>query len=214
MQIYDYTILINTQTLQYPITFYQVRMLYSQISFPVPISEEMLEPFPYSPVRETEKPSGDFVVTEAAPEKRDDGLWYQVWEVRDYTEEEYRWEMSLRKTQLRLNAQTIFTDNLDTGIKVNSSGRDIYFKIRPFDITNYLALKSLSLIDENKSFNLKTRDDYIKGIGAIDLNSLLDSIIDRYSTVLDLYWSFLHDVESSKYFSELPTIPKSFLVEE
>lgn len=52
----------------------------------------------YAVVAETERPAGD-VVTEGQPEQRD-GVWYQTWEVREFTAEELAEREQQQREQL------------------------------------------------------------------------------------------------------------------
>jgi len=51
------------------------------------LSPELIKSNGFYLLNSTDEPDGD-VVTEIAPELRGDGEWYQVWDIRDYTQSE------------------------------------------------------------------------------------------------------------------------------
>lgn len=65
----------------------EVRALYPNTSLPSHLPEAMLEDHGYFEEHPTPIPEGD-VVTEGQPEQREDGKWYQTWNVREFTPEE------------------------------------------------------------------------------------------------------------------------------
>lgn len=77
--------ILNIETGQ-TVTLMQVRQLHPAVSFPHDPANEALAPFGYARVQPTPQPTGD-VVTQGQPEQRD-GVWYQTWEVREFTAEE------------------------------------------------------------------------------------------------------------------------------
>jgi hypothetical protein len=80
----------------------------------------------YAVVAETERPVGD-VVTEGQPEQRD-GVWYQTWEVREFTAE----ELAEREQQQRDQMTQLIADRrwqaevagIDVGGMHIDTGRD------------------------------------------------------------------------------------------
>tara|TARA_R100001039_G_C1830066_1_gene94428 strand:- start:159 stop:662 length:504 start_codon:yes stop_codon:yes gene_type:complete len=78
---------INTETLDYPLTLRQVKRLLPNVALPENPDEATLNALGFATVQPIERPVGD-VVTRGQPEQREDGKWYQTWQVRDYTSEE------------------------------------------------------------------------------------------------------------------------------
>ena len=78
---------INTETLEYPLTLRQVRQAVPNVSLPKEPDDATLNALGFAIVQPVERPAGD-VVTEGKPEQREDGKWYQTWEVRSYTADE------------------------------------------------------------------------------------------------------------------------------
>jgi len=92
---------INTQTLVYPVTQFEIQAEYSNTSFPTPF----VAPAPYVPVMLTPQPAFDPItqaIVEGTPEQTA-GDWYQTWTVIDLTPEQIaanKFQLSQRnKTQ-------------------------------------------------------------------------------------------------------------------
>lgn len=77
---------INTEILE-TTTRRQIKQAHPNISLPRSPTDAQLAPLGYAILHPTPRPEGD-VVTQGEPEQGEDGLWYQTWEVRDFTEEE------------------------------------------------------------------------------------------------------------------------------
>lgn len=69
------------------VSFLDVKAMYPDTSFSKKPTSDALAPLGLVLVNETPRPEDD-VVTEGQPEQRDDGKWYQTWEVREFTPEE------------------------------------------------------------------------------------------------------------------------------
>lgn len=82
----------------------QVRRTLPNVSLPRSPSDEQMAALAYPRIHPAERPSGD-VVTEGQPEQRD-GVWYQTWEVREFTAEETaaRLEQAKADAMQRINA--------------------------------------------------------------------------------------------------------------
>ena len=76
----------NDAIVRYPVSLSQVLTSNPNVSLSSAPAVEDLAMLGYAVVAETERPAGD-VVTEGQPEQRD-GVWYQTWEVREFTAEE------------------------------------------------------------------------------------------------------------------------------
>lgn len=85
----------NDAIVRYPVSLSQVLTSNPNVSLSSAPAFEDLAMLGYAVVAETERPAGD-VVTEGQPEQRD-GVWYQTWEVREFTME----EQAERDAQLR-----------------------------------------------------------------------------------------------------------------
>lgn len=82
-----------------------IRRGHPNVSLPNNPGDDTLAALGYARVYPTPRPSGD-VVTEGHPEQGEDGLWYQTWEVREYTAEELaeRLEQAKVRKQREINA--------------------------------------------------------------------------------------------------------------
>lgn len=83
---------------KYPVFIEDARNEYRNVSFSSSQEEEMIAPFGYFPVLDTEVPTGD-VVTEGYPKKRKDGKWYRSYDVREFTAEEKAEQLRSAKTE-------------------------------------------------------------------------------------------------------------------
>lgn len=91
--------LINTLTLDYPCSLWQVRQANPNISFPSEPTDEDLSPFGYANVHPSPPPTEWDQRTqrleEAPPETNGNGVYYQAWILREATPEEIRsWDLA------------------------------------------------------------------------------------------------------------------------
>lgn len=88
------------------VTMPQIKKANPSVSFPKRPSGEDLSPFGVVVVQPTPQPDGD-VVIERQPEQRDDGKWYQTWEVREFTPEELAERINSARQEAydRINAE-------------------------------------------------------------------------------------------------------------
>ncbi|MFT2184386.1 DUF4376 domain-containing protein [Pseudomonas putida] len=114
----------NDAIVRYPVSLSQVLTSNPNVSLSSAPAVEDLAMLGYAVVAETERPAGD-VVTEGQPEQRD-GVWYQTWEVREFTADEQteratqrREEMSQQIASRRWQAEVAGIDiggiRIDTG---------------------------------------------------------------------------------------------------
>lgn len=90
--------IINIQTLQYPLHVKEVLQVNPNVSLPRNPTDKHLTPLGYANVAPVPKPDGD-VVTEGVPEQHADGTWHQTWKVRNYTAEEAQVALDKAKQQ-------------------------------------------------------------------------------------------------------------------
>ena len=84
--------LINTTTLEYPRSLWQLRQENPNVSFPAEPTDDDLAPFDHANVHPTPPPECDPRLERAEgtlkPQQADDGTWQQAWAVRPATPEE------------------------------------------------------------------------------------------------------------------------------
>lgn len=83
--------LINTVTLEYPRSLWQLRQANPNVSFPANPTDDDLAPFDHANVHPTPQPSYDARterIEEATPAPDADGIYHQQWDIRAATETE------------------------------------------------------------------------------------------------------------------------------
>lgn len=209
--VYDSTPMINVETKEYPVYFYEMRTRFPNSSFPIPCRDTWLVPFGYAPVLPSEKPEGD-VITQGEPELREDGHWYVTWQVRDFTEEELVVEIQRRKDLSISTAKSVFEEDLNRGLPFTYEGSIYTTKIRPFDITTLIAMKDLAQRNADETFLLNSQEEIISGLNSQAVISTVNQIIDNYNTLVQDYWQFISQVKASTTLDEIPDDKETFIV--
>ena len=86
------------------------------ISLPRNPSDETLAALGYARIHPTPRPSGD-VVTQGQPEQREDGKWYQTWDVRSYTAEELAEQLERRRADKLRDINDAYTTTAQPLVK-------------------------------------------------------------------------------------------------
>jgi hypothetical protein len=125
----------NGAVAKYPYSFGQLRQDHPNVSFPPHPDDELLEKYGSFVVAKVTRPSGD-VVTEGTPVLIGN-QWTQVWEVRDFTDDE--------NTSRLINAKEDKTAELN-----NKTNRVIF---------DYMVTQGLPVSDRNKYDSLTNQVD-------------------------------------------------------
>jgi len=137
------------------VSLYEMQQENPTVSFPSDPNDEALEPFGYARINQTDPPPGD-VVTEGQPEQRD-GVWYQTWEVRDFTAD----ELAERELQQREQMTQLIADRrwqaevagIDVGGMHIDTGRDSQALITGATVQ--------AMLDPNYSLRWKTSTGFV-----------------------------------------------------
>lgn len=211
--VYDYTTMVNIETGEYPLTFYQVRLRFNNTSFPLPCRDYLIEPFGYAPVIPVDMPVVDGYVSEGTPEKREDGRWYQKWDVREFTEEEYTAELERRKLNSLENQRFIFENDLSKGISFTFEEKTYKSKVRSFDIAYLLSVKDIAQRKPDEVFTIPTVDEVLTALSAEQAVSIVNSIIDANLAFTKGYWEQVEDIMEAATLQDIPEMKDTFITE-
>jgi len=208
--VYDWTPVIRVSDGNYPMFMPQVRAAIPQTSFPIPIRDYILEPFGYKPVIATSQPVGD-VITESTPELRDDGKYYQTWEVRDYTEEELASILASAKVDIKSSALNLFIQDLASGIPYQIEGEDVVVGCGDSEVVYYHTLYSvIDKMQSEENIYFMFLDGTHKSLSKGDIVDLLDYTFKKIVEIKNNYWAFLVSVDMATTTEGLPDFPDSF----
>jgi hypothetical protein len=136
----------DTQTGEYPLTAEAIRSKLKNTSFSKKISDSSLESLGFSLVCKTSKPAGD-VVFEGLPQEAE-GLWYQTWVTRSFTQQEVELNEKRRLDSIKLGVLsvdkwTMLADGVDVVRVTYTTDKVAYFvvngEVRPTYPTNKVA---------------------------------------------------------------------------
>lgn len=211
--VYDYTTMINIETKEYPLTFYQVRLRFNNTSFPVPCRDYLIEPFGYAPVVPVDMPVVDGYVSEGTPEQREDGRWYQKWDVREYTQEEYVAELDRRKLNALENQRFIFENDLSKGISFTFEDKSYKSKVRSFDIGYLLSVKDIAQRKSDEVFTIPTVDEVLTALSSEQAITIANAILDSNHSFTKVYWDQVQDIMEAETLQDIPEMKDTFITE-
>lgn len=213
--IYDYTPLIRLSDEKYPVFFPDVRQENPNTGFPIPIRDTILIDFGYKPVLQTIPPMGN-VVTEGKPEVKEDGNYYQTWNVRDFTPEEKANNLRVQKEALLQNAGYIYSRDRSNGFLISFKGLEYRVSASAEEITFLLSLNHLFntsseiQVTEEDPILYKFVDNQIVKMSKEEFDSLLANILTKNYDGAKEYWSFIDNVNSINDITKLPPLPETF----
>lgn len=211
MWVNDSTPLVKIIDKSFPVFFPQVRQENPNTGFPVPIAEELLEPFGYAPVyQDKEKPEGD-VVVDGEPVLGEDGKWYRTWIVRDFTEEERLEELKIRKEVLYNRAYGLYSDEIYNGLPIKLGEKEFIFSI---DINSILYLKTLISNWDSEVEPILIKGQYtVIALGKnVENKSFVQMLLDNYKLMYRNYLNFLYQTTETLEIKDLPQLPSTFKV--
>ena len=109
------------------------------ISLPRNPSDESLAALGYARIHSTPRPEGD-VVTQGQPEQREDGKWYQTWEVRSYTAEELSKQLQQVKERRSQDMDNARDEAFKAGMPYAFSDGEDVVQTSPQDQVNLIGL--------------------------------------------------------------------------
>lgn len=206
------TRLIKISTGEYPRYFSQVRQDNPNTMFGYPTTDITLKGFDHAPVLESEIPQGD-VVTEIAPLLKEDGYYYTQYEVRPFTSEEYQEKLNTMKSSVREDIKYTLEQDLMQGIDYTFNGVKYNLKLRPFDISGYLATREIAKINTNDTYSINIGDVVIESLTSQQIEELTLNILQTYKEFMSDYWDFVKRLNSASAFEDIPERPETFIKE-
>lgn len=209
--IYDFTPLINVETLEYPVYYPAVRKLYPNTSFPYPIRDYILAPYGYAPVFLGDIPPGD-VPVEGEPELRADGKWYRTWTTRPFTDEEIAQILYTAKEDLKANAKFVFDADIEGSAKYPFNGEDKWVSLKPKDLVSLLT--SMHIVEdlaEDELVSYRFADGELVKITPSEFINLAKGICKINHRVNTNYWDYLTLVDEAPTVADLPPSPGTFV---
>lgn len=211
--IYDWMPVIRLSDEKYPLYMPEVRGSTTQISFPVPIRDYILEGYGYMPVYSSDIPEGD-VVTEGQPELREDGKWYMTWNARDFTPEEAAANLAKEKEYLISQGLSLLNYDLSTGIKYEYKGVVYSVDVMQEKLTILLCIKSLAKDSSpDTNFEYSFMDGTLLSLTRDDFLTMWNSVMSSVYALNKAYWAFREVVKQSENVELLPLLPATFKAE-
>lgn len=204
------TLLIDVDTLAYPVMLSQARRLRLDYSFAAQPSEELMAELGFAVVHPQTPPLGD-VVTEGQPTLVD-GQYVQTWEVRAYSPEEYSIKLDEMRTGLLLKIADLQTSSLKKGSPYTfPDGLVEHVQLRDGDRANLAGLSQKAakavLVDPSMPFYFRTFENNLKALSAEEMVELTDASFGMYMLIMSKIWALNDLVANATTIPQLPVIP-------
>lgn len=195
--------------MSYPKYFNDVRNEYKNVSFPETPQQEVLEPFGYFPVLDSEIPEGD-VITEGTPAKGEDGKWYKTYTSRNYTEEELIQVLAQSKQEKIDSTSLIIQNDLDQGYSFTLDDEQLTTKLTDEDIAKLICFEAYVNSSSDTTFSYYFNEKFKTTLTKQQaLDFISQSLSYRYKIYMQ-YWAFTSSVNSATKVEDLPEVPDTF----
>lgn len=210
MKISSTTALIQVDSGAYPVYMNRVRKDNPNVSFPPSPSESQLTEFGYAVVQPSERPQGD-VVTEGLP-KQVDGVYRQVWDVREFTSEERQVRLQELKAQVRHEVNALRADELANGFDFETSDGIIGVKLEDSDrlVLTQLqqqAERCITRGDSDVTMTFRSRDNETLALTASVMSQLTTAALAHADSIFHASWSLKDAAEDAEDLDQVPVVP-------
>lgn len=207
MKIENWTPMIRTADMAYPVYLSDFLAANPNISIGSFVYEENMAEFGYYPVHDVEVPTGD-VVTEGAPIQDENGTWFKTWNVREFTPEEIAQNLAFDKQAAVAQAKYVLHNDLLNGLQVGNDlfavgGADMLF----LHGTRVAALNA----DPSETFFIVKSDSSVMQLPAEDAVNKATEIITAHSAIYQRMLAYLDTVSKAQTKSEVPPFPTTFI---
>ncbi|QXO10301.1 hypothetical protein pEaSNUABM37_00342 [Erwinia phage pEa_SNUABM_37] len=210
------TPLIKLDTQEYPRYYRNLKADNKQTIFSsdtLEVSE--LEQYGYAVVNATTPPAGD-VVTQGAPELREDGEWYQTWTV---TETDPSIKFNEHKTALLKEADELVESELKIGIPFTKEveGETVNFHLQagPRDRSNWVGIFQVASIRKEAGVtdatSIRTYENTFIQFTPAELVDQLLALLAAIDEAYRKYWEFKDAVLKLVPGDTLPELPLGFV---
>ncbi|QKE54631.1 hypothetical protein ACSA002_3140 [Salmonella phage vB_SalM_SA002] len=210
------TPLIKLDTLEYPRYYRNLKADNQQTIFSsdtLPVSE--LAEFGYAVVNPSNPPTGD-IVTQGAPELREDGEWYQTWVV---SETDASIKFNDARSALLKEADELVESELKTGIpftkEVNGEPVSFHLQAAPRDRSNWVGLFQVAQMRKEAGAtdvtSIRTYENTFIEFTPAELVDQLLALLSGIDAAYKRYWGFKDAVLKLAVGDTLPELPLSFL---
>lgn len=208
----DNSVLMRLSDKKYPLSFYQVRGMVTNVIFAERPDTEIMESLGFVVVHESTRPTGD-VVTEVTPELGEDGKWYRAYTVRPYTPEELQ---AATDNERNVRLQLL-------GIRLNERLAQGYEFTPPAGPPNqHLGLTDVDVFDLNTTYRaantaidrgrptthrIRTVEKQTLTLTSEDTVALLDEAFGERQRIQGLSWDLEDLLAAAETIAEMPEIP-------
>lgn len=208
------SLLIEVATGDYPISLYALAVKYEDRSFSVTPPRADIEALGYAVVEPTPFPEGD-VVTEGAPELVD-GVWRQVWDVREWNTEETAVMLTRKKNELNSRVMSVRNDDFEIGMPFTvDGGEEFHVQLRVEDKINLILLqleaKTLVGGDSGNSQSFRSLENRTIVMTPEKMIEMTNAALLAVKAIYQGSWDLKDQIDQAESLSELPTVPVTFI---
>lgn len=209
--VYDYTPLINMADLSWPIYFPAIRASNTNISYPYPCRDYILEEFGYAVIFDSPIPDGD-VITEVTPVQGADGKFYRTYVVRDFDEEEAAADLAQRKQGQAANLYNIFIQDGFTGITVAYAGTNYTLQMTADGVALLNIIKAAATSGSaTDTYLVNLKEGVSAPLNKSDALGLIDAAMKQWGVVVQNYLTVLKATYEATSKQNLPAVPNTFI---
>ena len=209
-KIYAWNKMLRISDMKYPVYFSDFLKEHTNTSIGDFVWEyEFADIWGYFLVHDTPQPEGD-VVIEGFPEyNEEEGLWYQTWTVRDFTEEEIAANLVTAKNQFQSDASFIYSNEIISGIRVDGE----MYRGDNQELYNLIALRELALAKPDSTILLNKADGSVVDFSAAEALDKIGDILAQAGQAQQNLLKYIRTVYAADTIESIPAIPDTFLGE-
>lgn len=218
--INESTAFIHVESGAYPLTLNSLRARHTNISFVAGDDVEFYRENGYEVVAPVDRPAGD-VVSEASPLRKSDGSYVQLWDVRNYSDDEKQSFLNTKKEAFVAECIRLRTSALEVGVPIDFGGADgvQHIQMRDNDRANVLGLKARAemLIASDQADSLipvrtyENRTVFLLPQHCVDMAWI---VFDGYSETMQKSWEVIDLAKAASTEAEIPAKPENFAPEQ
>lgn len=209
-KIYAWNKMLRISDMKYPVYFTDFLKEHTNTSIGDFVWEyEFADIWGYFLVHDTPQPEGD-VVIEGFPEyNEEEGLWYQTWTVRDFTEEEIAQNLVNAKNQFQSESTFAYSNEIMSGIAVDGE----LYRGDNQELYNLVAIRELALAKPDSQILIRKADDSLVEYTAAEALDKIGDILAKAGEAQQNLLKYVRSVYAATDIASIPPIPNTFLGE-
>lgn len=214
-RLYEYTPLIRTTDMTYPLFLRDFRRQYPNVTMTVnSIDAYIVAEYNYLEVWLVDAPTEGDVITEGFPVYNEsEDKWYQTWDVRPFTTEEVAANLAYAKEVVLNQASNTIAQDLAKGVVVSYDNVEYRVPSTAGDRVDWANALLMLLNKTNTDLHkVRTMDGFVE-MTAADATLFYQTSIETHFVLTNAYYQYVDSVKATTLIGDIPETPETFFGE-